>query len=65
MYFLPLLSGSIVTPFNLYFDSISGPIQIGDVQCVGNETNLLDCSYDISAQCSGNQQAEVFCPGIV
>ena len=30
---------------------------------MGNETNLLDCSHSLSAQCSGNQQAEVLCPG--
>ena len=30
---------------------------------MGNETTLLDCSYNISAQCTSNQQAGVLCPG--
>ena len=64
VYFV-LLSGSIVAPINSYFRSTSDPIQFGNVQCVGNETNLSDCSYSTSVQCSSNQLAEVLCPGIV
>ena len=42
----------------------SSVVQFGNVQCVGNETSLLDCTYNSTAQCSSTQRASVLCPGI-
>ena len=48
---------------NSYYGAGSGPVQFGGVQCLGNESTLLDCSYTASAQCSGTHDAGVMCPG--
>ena len=48
---------------NSFYGSVSGQALFGGVQCVGNETTLLDCSYNTSAQCTTNQQDGVLCPG--
>ena len=55
--------GTLVDPLNSYFGSVTGQALFGGVQCLGNETTLLDCSYNTSAQCTNNQQAGVLCPG--
>ena len=36
--------GTLVAPLNSYFGSVTGQALFGGVQCVGNETTLLDCS---------------------
>ena len=36
-------------------------IQFGNVQCVGNESSLLDCSYNTSLQCPYQRSAVVEC----
>ena len=57
--------GSMISLTKSYFGSISGPVRFGGVQCVGNESKLLDCSYNTQAQCSSFQQAGLLCPGNV
>ena len=53
--------GTIVPSLN-YSSSV---VQFSDVQCVGNETSLLDCTYNSTAQCSSTQRAGVLCPGMI
>ena len=46
------------------FGQGSGPIQIDDVNCLGNETNLLNCTYDANTQdCGHSEDAGVTCSG--
>ena len=54
--------GTVAAPLNSFYGSVTGQALFGGVQCVGNETTLLDCSYNTSAQCTTNQQAGVLCP---
>ena len=54
--------GNQVAPTNSYYGAGSSVVQFGNVQCVGNETSLLDCTYNSTAQCSSTQQAGVLCP---
>ena len=54
--------GNQVAPTSSYYGAGSSVVQFGNVQCVGNETSLLDCSYNSTAQCSSTQQAGVLCP---
>lgn len=39
-----------------------GPINIDDVQCVGDEDNLLDCTFNPSHNCVHFEDAGVTCP---
>ena len=44
------------------YGSGSGEV-FGSVQCVGNESSLLDCSLNTSYVCDVDSQAGVLCPG--
>ena len=55
--------GNKVSLRNSYYGTGSGPVQFGGVQCLGNESTLLNCSYNSSVQCSGTHDAGVMCPG--
>ena len=54
--------GDQVALSDSYFGPGSGPVQFGDVQCVGNESSLTSCHYATS-QCTLGSQAGVICPG--
>ena len=54
--------GDHVALSDSYFGPGSGPVQFGDVQCVGNESSLTSCQYATS-QCTLGSQAGVICPG--
>lgn len=54
--------GDQVALSDSYFGPGSGPVQFGDVQCVGNESSLISCHYATS-QCTLGSQAGVICPG--
>ena len=41
----------------------SGPIALGNVQCTGNETELLACPYDESTGCGHGRDAGAVCTG--
>ena len=41
-------TGSGVTFTNAYYGSGSGSVQFGNVQCNGNENDLLDCPNAVS-----------------
>ena len=46
------------------FGQGSGPIQIDDVNCLGNESNLLNCTYDANNHhCGHSEDAGVTCSG--
>ena len=45
------------------FGQGSGPIQIDDVSCIGNETNLLNCTHSTIHNCTHNEDAGVVCSG--
>lgn len=45
------------------FGQGSGPIQIDDVSCIGNETNLLNCTHLITHNCVHSEDAGVVCSG--
>ena len=39
----------------------SGPVYLDDVNCLGNESRLTDCSYTSSSTCPHSQDAGVQC----
>ena len=45
------------------FGQGSGPIQIDDVSCIGNETNLLNCTHLTTHNCAHSKDAGVVCSG--
>ena len=44
-----------------YFGQGSGKIHIDDVNCLGNETNLLECGYEPDHNCQHFEDASVVC----
>ena len=46
-----------------YFGQGSGPIQLDNVQCSGNEQNLLNCTHLTVHNCGHYEDAGVACPG--
>ena len=51
---------------NAHFNSSSGPIYLDNVQCMGNESFLVNCSYDTNiTDCTHTQDAGVRCQGTV
>lgn len=48
---------------NAYFGQGSGPIQLGDVECTGNETSITNCSSTTVVNCMHSEDAGVRCPG--
>ena len=49
-----------------HFGAGTGTIYLGDVGCTGGETNLIDCSYSSTINCSGrhSEGAGVQCQGL-
>ena len=43
------------------FGAGSGPINMDNVQCIGNETGLLNCSYLSTHNCAHFEDASVRC----
>ena len=41
----------------------TGWTMIGDVQCHGNETSLLQCEHETEHDCGGEEAAGVVCTG--
>uniref|UniRef100_A0A1X7U1B7 Deleted in malignant brain tumors 1 protein n=1 Tax=Amphimedon queenslandica TaxID=400682 RepID=A0A1X7U1B7_AMPQE len=46
---------------NSYFGSVTGPINLDDVQCSGNEESLLDCPFNPQHNCLHSEDAGVMC----
>ena len=46
---------------NAFFGQGEGPIYLDNVQCFGNETNLLDCSSNGAPTCSHADDAGIQC----
>ena len=46
-----------------YYGQGTGPIQLDNVQCSGNEETLLQCSHRTFHNCGHNADAGVRCPG--
>ena len=44
-----------------HFGAGSGPINMDDVQCIGNETALINCSYNPTHNCIHFEDASVRC----
>ena len=44
-----------------FFGAGSGPINLDDVQCTGNETNLLNCQFNPNHNCVHFEDAGVMC----
>lgn len=44
-----------------YFGSGTGAINLDDVQCMGTEDRLLNCTYNENSDCSHDEDAGVFC----
>ena len=53
---------------NAYFGQGTGPIVLANVQCAGNENQLLACSstpiFTFSSNCAHSEDAGVRCEGI-
>ena len=58
-------AGNQVSLRKSYYGAGSGPVQFGGVQCLGNESTLLNCFYNSSVKCSATHHAGVMCPGEV
>ena len=48
---------------NAFFGQGTGPIQIDNVQCDGNETSLLNCTHNTVGNCLHYEDAGVRCAG--
>ena len=46
---------------NAHFGQGTGPTLLGDVDCVGNETRLVDCQYTATPNCIHGEDAGVSC----
>lgn len=46
-----------------YFGEGSGPYHVTQLQCNGEEANLLSCSYNSVHNCKRNEDAGVKCDG--
>ena len=44
------------------FGDVYGYIVLKNVDCVGNETSLLNCSYDSDIDCDHSSDVGVICP---
>ena len=49
---------------NASFGQGAGPIHADDFQCVGNESRLLQCTYNSIDNCAHYEDAGVTCPGM-
>lgn len=47
-----------------YFLFYLGVVQLGEVQCLGDESTLLSCSHNKSVHCKNNVYADDICSGI-
>ena len=56
LYFIDALAYS-----SSYFGSLTGPINIDDVQCSGDEETLLDCPFNPQHNCLHTEDAGVMC----
>ena len=53
-----------LTPlFNANFGQGAGPVIINSVVCIGNETNINDCTLITPSSCSHSNDAGVMCSG--
>ena len=52
-----------VSYMNAFFGQGVGPIQLQNVQCIGNENRLLDCPHATAHNCGQNEDAGVACNG--
>lgn len=49
-----------------FYGEGGGPILVSSLECVGNETNLLECAFDPDTSlCSHSQDAGVQCTGML
>ena len=49
--------------FSAFFGRAIGPVHISNLNCGGNESQLLDCQYIENPLCSHYQDAGVICLG--
>ena len=52
-----------VAHLHAHFQKGYGPIQIDEVQCIGNESTLLSCQHNTSHNCIHSEDAGVTCQG--
>ena len=62
-----MCAGAIPIDGGLFSDA-SVPVLIGNVDCSGNESNLLECSHitendEVVSQCDPREKAAVACQG--
>ena len=60
---LMLLAG-VQAYSSAYFGQGSGPIQLDDVNCIGTENSLLNCTHLTTHNCGHYEDAGVACQGI-
>ena len=49
--------------YNAYFSQGTGPIQLDNIQCTGNEQTILQCSHSTIDNCGHSQDAGIRCRG--
>lgn len=59
-------AGNAIALPQAIFGSGKGIIWFDDVQCLGNETSLLNCTHRglLISNCAHSEDASVICPGI-
>ena len=54
-------SADAVVQGSAFYGAGSGPIYLDDVQCIGNESSLLNCSYTSQHNCVHGEDVGVEC----
>ena len=57
-----LYSADAVAVRGAFFGQGQGSILLDDVACTGNESRLVNCSYDSTPFCSHYEDAGIICP---
>ena len=60
---LEFLYDGAVARTSAYFGQGTGPIQLSNLQCTGNEDFLQNCTYSSTNTCTHGNDAGVTCPG--
>ena len=69
-FFIPMLFTGAIAITGGQFSNATVSVVIGSVECVGNETSLLDCSHvtenhEVVTQCDPVEVAAVTCHGML
>ena len=61
MYYLTIIHVDVVPLYNGYFGEGAGAILLDDVRCIGNESQLVECTAETLDNCDHSEDAGVRC----